>query len=185
MEEYKAKDKARNDCNILSILRFIKGITRKSLISIAIPSYEHVEVAKSELISRLKLEKSKYESALTFAELKAEDDEEESVANCRYKCKVYKECKEFLDGFQWQNEDKDILGLIFYYGYINSDHEMSPDGKHSIGPSATLKDGKKLFHIFPCPKGFVGDVTMTLGNRFNLDLLNANPWFVEEFGQFK
>lgn len=164
---------AKNDCQLFYILQNLKGITSKSMLSICIPCYGDVKFIIDELHKILSLTKTKYENAFTFSdELDCKDTDH--LRKYKYQCLAIKEAIGFLNGIKWQDEDidgSDPIGLILYFGYTE---DVENDKKVA----------KKLFHTFPCPKGFMDTFKIYQGRRFDITLLNKNPWCVEVFGKF-
>ncbi len=169
IKHYEDMKKSQANCKILEILKYVKAPngTRKTMLSVCLPSFEKVGELKSTLESMLRIAKAKYENNLIYEEFKSLD--EDRMRDYKYQCLSLKEALGFVCGLKWQEEDIGVMGLIVYFGYID-------DAKD---------DPKKIFHVFPCPKDFVKEINIKQGKRFQLDYLNANPWFVEEFGSIR
>lgn len=153
--------------NLVSIIKYCKGVSENSMLSMCIPSKEHIKDIISELKSRYNMSCSEL---ITTKSLSLDDDDSDKV-DCEYKVKVYHEASQFLKGLVFQEEDEKCMGLIFYYGYIDD------------GGSSTKS--KKIFHTFPAPKKFSIDYIIKIGNRFDIGMLNLNKWYTEEFGIIK
>ncbi len=81
------------------------------------------------------------------------------------------EAAKLIRGMVFQDTDKENIGLIVYCGYIDSGNEV-----------------KKVFHTFPTPRsGKIGESSnyheVYLDQRFKMDILNNNEWFVEALGR--
>jgi hypothetical protein len=170
------------ECQLLKSLRFCKGITNNSMLSMILPSFSFLEEAVVNLGAAHNIAKKNWDDLCAYgggAYGGGADSDEEDIkydtdrADYNYACKVFEETSTFLQKMFYQDEDKDIMGLIVYYGYIDD--------------STGLHNGKKVFHTFPIPKDHpnMSEIYMKLGPRFDLDLLNRNPWFTEEFGLIK
>lgn len=179
-------------CQLLKSLRFCKGITSNSMLSMILPSYSHLEAAVAELKAMHSLTKCQWDSLCAYGDFSSEKSTKDPInsegkgrygnavfdddlerADYHYACKAFNETAILLTNLKYQDEDKDLIGLIVYYGYIE-------DPSNGEG----LYAGKKAFHTFPIPKDNepTKDVYIKLGTRFDLGLLNRNPWFTEEFG---
>lgn len=133
---------------IVEILRDVRGINNKSMLSAIVPNLNNIE-------GYLKLmEGIKFEAC--------DLDDEENELNL----KMIMESINFMKNLKVQDEDKKVLGLVLYFGYIEDINEKS--------------GYKKIFHTFPIPKDCLKS-EMILGNRFKMSYLYKNPWFIEEF----
>ncbi len=161
---------------VICSLRYCKGITSNSMLSLVLPSYEHLEEVILTLNSMYTVTKKNWDELCAYID-SDKDDYDMDRADYKYACQVYKETADFLKKLHYQDYDKKVIGLIVYYGYID-------DGKTVTG---SFFNAKKAFHTFPIPKNHEGldEVYIKLGQRFNLDLLNRNPWFTDEFSLIK
>lgn len=162
---------------LLKSLRYCKGITSNSMISMVLPSYSEIDSVISRLKELSKKTTKDYEELMLYGD--PNDDNlinDAGITDYKYAIKAYDETADFLSKIVFIEEDKKAMGLIIYYGYID-------DGT----TSSTLKDcAKKVFHTFPCPKDFKDcpdDIKyeIKLAQRFDLNILNFNSWFTDEF----
>jgi hypothetical protein len=142
------------ESKLLQSLRFCKGITKNSMFSVIIPSYEDINNIIDEIIYLKRIN----------CEQENEDSDDMEIDDIKYMKKIYNETINFIKGMKFQDTDKETIGLMLYYGYI-----QDQDGS-----------GKKVFHTFPMPKNCL-KTEMITSQRFCLGYLNKNPWFLEEF----
>lgn len=156
------------ESKILSSLRYCKGVTYNSMLSILVPSYDQIDRAIDILNSMKVISKKNWDELCVYSDTSKDDTHDPDRLDYLYACKVYEEASNFIKGIRFQDEDKELIGLIIYYGYIDD-----PTG------------AKKVFHTFPTPKKLDKEIDVKLAQRFDLSLLNQNEWFVETFGIIK
>ncbi len=154
------------DSHLLKALRYCKGITSNSMISFVVSKYEDIEMTCSELENEARKIKKDWDEFLIYCDPMEEKHDNDSL-DYMYATKSVLESADFLKKIKFQDADKELMGLIVYYGYID-------DG-----------GGKKAFHTFPCPKGCYNNSRYMRGQRFDLSILNENPWFTDEFNLIK
>jgi hypothetical protein len=143
------------------------------MLSMVLPSYDQIDSIISRLKEHSKKTTKDYEELMLYGD--PNDDSlinDVGIMDYKYAIKAYDETADFLSKIMFIEEDKKVMGLIIYYGYID-------DG-------AGASSAKKVFHTFPCPKDFMDcpdDIKsdIKLAQRFDLNILNYNSWFTDEF----
>jgi hypothetical protein len=147
---------------VVRSLRYCRGISANSLISTILPSHDRLDETIRDLRSM---------SAIASAG-RQDQDRDQDEEDMKTLADTATEAADFIANVKYQDTDKHA-GLIFYYGYIESSNG-SP---------------QRIYHTFPYPSGHpalnvVSEVS-SHGARFDLDLLNRNPWYTEAFGEIK
>jgi len=161
------------ESQLIKSLRYCKGITSNSMLSFVLPKFSSIGDVCKELEHNYKRVKNDCDDLLAYGQDDTEDEKKYDIdrADYMYACKVFEEASDFIKKIRYQDYDKDIMGIIIYYGYID-------DGQG-------LYKAKKAFHTFPCPIDMLGentfDKSFKICQRFDLSILNSNEWFLDEF----
>jgi hypothetical protein len=179
-QEQIRNDRDPMESQLIKSLRYCKGITSNSMMSFIVPKYDDIEAVCSNIEAIYSAVKRDQEALLAYGKTNSEADEEKydkDRADYTYVLKICRESINFIKQIKFQDYDKDIMGLIVYYGYIDD------------GTNSGLYSAKKAFHTFPCPIEppfeLRGPFEIKFCQRFDLSILNANKWFTDEFDLIK
>lgn len=166
VEEIKTKADTRgryDESELLKSLRHCKGITCNSMISFRLNSYYDIDACVKELTDITAQIKKDFDEYLIYCD-SLDEKYDQQYLDYKYSYKAHSEAIDFIKGITYRDSDKDLFGLIVFYGHIDEKGES-----------------KKLFHTFPCPIAEDKSLDYKVGQRFNLEMLNHNAWFLEEF----
>jgi len=148
---------------VLKGLRYCKGISSNSMISFKVSSYTNIDNCVKELQNIANKIKKDFDEYLVYCD-SLDEKYDSQYLDYKYAYKCHIEAINFIKGITYRDTDKDLFGLLVFYGCIDDKGEP-----------------KKLFHTFPIPITDDKSIDYTIGQRFNLEMLNKNPWFLEEF----